>query len=39
LWYKLFKLSLDGKIRAIFRSMYATVKICVRKGDNYSDFF
>ena len=39
-WYKLFKLRLVVKILAIFRSMYATVKSCVRKGvDNFSDFF
>ena len=40
LWYKLFNMWIDGNILQIFRSMNATVKSCVRHGNNtYSDFF
>ena len=40
LWYKLFNMGIDGNILQIFRSMYKTVKSCVRHGNNtYSDFF
>jgi exonuclease III len=41
LWYKLYNMGLNGKILRIIRSMYQSVKSCIRSCDNtsYSDFF
>jgi len=40
LWYKLFNMEIDSKILQIYKSMYETVKSCVRHGNNtYSDCF
>ena len=39
LWYKLFKMGLDGKILVIFKAMYSVVKSCIKHCDSLSDFF
>ena len=39
LWYKLYRLGLNGKILRVVKDMYTKVKSCVRKGNSYSDFF
>jgi len=39
LWTKLFKYNLDGKMLRIIRSMYQSVKSCVRHCNTYSDYF
>ena len=39
LWYKLYKMGLDGKILKIFKEMYSTVKSCVKHLNSFSDFF
>ncbi len=39
LWFKLFKMGLDGKILVMFKAMYAVVKSCVKYGNSFSDFF
>ena len=39
LWIKLFKYNLDGKMLRIIRSMYQSVKSCVRHCNTYSDYF
>ena len=39
LWYKLFNMGLRGKVLNIFRSMYASVKSCVKHCNTFSDFF
>ncbi|MEW8547527.1 MAG: reverse transcriptase family protein, partial [Candidatus Thiodiazotropha sp.] len=39
LWLKLFKLGINGKMLRMMRSMYDTVKCCVRHCSAYSDFF
>jgi hypothetical protein len=39
LWFKLYKLGLDGKILRIFKAMYATVKSCVKHCNTVTEFF
>ena len=39
LWLKLYKANVDGKVLRIIRSMYQSVKSCVRHCENYSDYF
>jgi hypothetical protein len=39
LWFKLFKMGLDGKILVMFKAMYAVVKSCVKCCNDFSDFF
>ena len=39
LWYTLFNIGIDGNSLQIFRSMYETVKYCVRHGNNTYSFF
>jgi len=39
LWTKLFKSNLDDKMLRIIRSMYQSVKSCVRHCNTYSDYF
>ena len=39
LWYKLIKYGIDGKLLKLLRSMYNSVKSCVRHINSLSDFF
>ena len=39
LWFKLFKLGINGKMLRIFKDMYNQVKTCVRACNSYSEFF
>ena len=39
LWFKLYKLGINGKLLAIIRDMYNNVKTCVRNCNSLSDFF
>ena len=39
LWLKLYNSNLNGKVLRIIRSMYQSVKSCVKLCNNYSDFF
>ena len=39
LWFKLFNFGLDGKVLKIFRSMYTSVKSCIKHCNALSDFF
>ena len=39
LWFKLFKLGINGKMLKIFKDMYNQVKTCVRACNSYSEFF
>ena len=39
LWFKLFKLGINGKMLRILKDMYNQVKACVRACNSYSDFF
>ena len=39
LWFKLFKLGINGKMLRIFKELYNQVKACVRACNSYSDFF
>ena len=39
LWFKLFKMGLDGKILVMFKAMYAVVKSCIKHCNSFSDFF
>ena len=39
LWYKLYKIGINGKMLKIIKDMYNQVKACVRGCNSYSDFF
>ena len=39
LWYKLFRLGIDGKMLRIIKNMYSIVKTCIKGNNSYSDFF
>ena len=39
LWYKLFRLGIDGKMLRIVKNMYSIVKTCIKGNNSYSDFF
>ena len=39
LWYKLYKMGLDGKILKLFKEMYSTVKSCVKHLNSFSELF
>ena len=39
LWFKLYKLGINGKLLTIIRDMYNNVKTCVRNCNSLSDFF
>ena len=39
LWFKLYKMGVNGKMLRIIRDMYSNVKTCVRGCNSYSDFF
>lgn len=39
LWFKLFNLGVKGKMLRIIKSIYRSVKSCVRHCKTYSDFF
>ena len=39
LWYKLFHMGMNGKLLKRFRSMYASVKSCIKYSNRYSEFF
>ena len=39
LWYKLIKEGIDGKMLRVIRSMYASVKSCVKHCSTLTDFF
>ena len=39
LWFKLYKLGIDVKLRRIIRDMYDRVKSCVRHCNSFSEFF
>ena len=39
LWYKLFKMGLDGKILVMFKVMYEVVKSCVKRCNSFSEIF
>ena len=38
LWYKLYKIGINGKMLKIIKDMYNQVKACVRGCNSYSDF-
>ena len=39
LWYKLFHMGMNGKLLKLFRSMYASVKSCIKYSNRCSEFF
>ena len=39
LWFKLYKLGIDGKLLRVIRDMYDKVKSCVRHCNSFSEFF
>ena len=39
LWYKIYRLGLNGKLLRVIKDMYTKVKSCVRVNNSYSDFF
>ncbi len=39
LWFKLFKLGVNGKILNMMRAIYTSVKSCVRHCDTYTELF
>ncbi len=39
LWFKMYKCGIGGKMLRIVRSMYLTVKSCIRHCGSFSDFF
>ena len=39
LWYKLYKIGINGKMLKIIKDMYNQVKACVRGCNSYSDLF
>ena len=39
LWFKLSRLGLDSKILRILKTMYATVKSCVKHCNSFTDLF
>ena len=39
LWQKMLKSNIKGKIFTVIYNMYQNIKTCVKKGNEYSDFF
>ena len=39
LWFKLYKLGIDGQLLRVIRDMYDKVKSCVRHCNSFSEFF